>query len=203
MNDTYKKLYNEILEEYQNDDVEFSTAFLRRDNEGLSVLEVLYLYQELQSDINDDYVELVANPIFDENGNLTFGELCEFEEMFPEWLVYKGTVEETLSFAESWLKEYKSNPSSKDTYKLMRFEGYDIEEYDEERDYEEHIEADAKDIYDFIFPGPKLPVNCIVLTHHASDFINMDDVNKLTKEKAIKAIDELIEKHMENENERE
>lgn len=203
MNNTYKKLYNEILEEYQNDDVEFSTAFLRRDNEGLSVLETLYLYQELQSDINSDYVELVANPHFDENGNLTFGETCKFEEIFPEWLHHKGTIEETLAFAAEWAQKYKSSPTSYDTYKLMRFEGYYIEEYDEEYDYEEHIEADADDIYDFIFPGPKLPVKYNIMTQHPFDFINMDYINKITKEKAIKKLDELIENYTENDNERE
>lgn len=121
--------------------------------DGLSIVDALKVYEEVS-----DYVcGLIADPIFDSEGRLSYGEFSAYSEVFPYDMKAKDTLLETLLFAEKYAEEWKSNcPGNFDTYKLMRFYDYIEVEHNPNYDIREHIYTEnAEDVLPFVLVEQK------------------------------------------------
>lgn len=100
-----KELMESICNEYHKYSVEFSTSFLEIAAEGLSLLDAVELYAQLQYVINKDYVYLVKDAVIEE-GKIKEGTICSFDKVFSVKDKISGTtIAELLEIAEKKAKE--------------------------------------------------------------------------------------------------
>lgn len=94
-----RNLYDKIMNDYHNEDVELSGMFFDFDAEelgyNLTLLELLGTYVKLQYDINGDYVVRV-NGIVKNNENVVSGGTVEFLNNGKLDEIIKGNLREHL-----------------------------------------------------------------------------------------------------------
>lgn len=122
MDNNYTILLKEIIKEYKETGADLHTILSYKDSKGLPIIDILYLYQELESLINNNHICLVLDPFFDGEGNLVVGEVCDFKEMFPFFLTYDGSIIDVLNYAQLYINGYNSS-YVRNKYHLLNLKG--------------------------------------------------------------------------------
>ena len=152
LSDKCKKYIFPLQKALHKEKIDLVSLLKRESAEGLSVIEVLQMYEVLQFEESGDLCTLIADPEYDEENRLIYGEFARYDEVFPQDMVIGGTYYDVLKFAENYAIQYKSNhPGVFDTYQLVRLYDYLEIEHDYEYDIREHIETlDASDVLPYI-----------------------------------------------------
>lgn len=116
-------LKESIIADYEKESVEFSTGYLDIPANGMSILDAVELYEELQYSLNGDYVYFIKKL---ENDTISIGQICDFTKIFS--VKDKGpegcTITELLQLAEKKAKEAEGE--------LMRFDWVDTDGFKED-----------------------------------------------------------------------
>lgn len=143
----YITFFNRKIKEYQKKGIEFPFELLDTSSNDLTIIDILYLYEQLQGKINNTHCLLLKNVQFDVEGKLIYAEKVNYEEIFSPFLPIKDTIADTLIFA----KEYVENHKGSESYKLIRAKEFYEVEKDIKKNISKHIEIrNEKDILDFI-----------------------------------------------------